>query len=142
MIQNTFKASHNIRYQDQIFKIQSRIIRDIANSGRSCVIVGRLSNHILNPRPNCFNVFVSANYDYRAKSLQDKYNYDKETALHLIKKEDIARANYCEHVTGSLWGLSRHFTMTIDSSVYGVEKASQSVLEAIQVWKKTNQYIS
>ncbi len=142
MIQNTFKASHNIRYQDQIFKIQSRIIRDIANSGRSCVIVGRLSNHILNPRPNCFNVFVSANYDYRAKSLQDKYNYDKETALHLIKKEDIARANYCEHFTGSLWGLSRHFTMTIDSSVYGVEKASQIVLEAIQVWKKTNQYIS
>lgn len=136
MIQNTFSASYNIRNQEQIFKVQSRVIRDIANAGRSCVIVGRLSNHILNPRPNCFNLFVSADYSYRAKTLQAKYGYEEAAAIRLIKKEDIARANYCEHFTGSPWGLSRHFTMTIDSSVYGIDTASKLVLEAIDAWKK------
>lgn len=140
LFKNTFRASKNIRYQDEIFKVQSRVIRDIANKGESCVIVGRLSNHVLNPRPNCFNLFVSADYEYRARYLQKEYGYDKSTALHLVKKEDVARASYCKHFTGSPWGLSRHFTMTIDSSVYGITTATKLVLEAIDAWKEKTNY--
>lgn len=136
MIQNmyhhTFAAIRTIRRQDEIFKVQSRIIRQIANSGKSAVIVGRLGNHILHPRPNCFHLFVSGDYAFRAQYLQQFYGYTKENAIRLIKKEDLARADYCKHFTGSPWGLSRHFTMTIDSSVYGFDKATELVMDAIK----------
>lgn len=136
LYKNTFSASRNVRMQDEIFKIQSRVIREIANKGESCVIVGRLSNHVLNPRPNCFNLFVSGDYDFRANYLVQEYGYEKSKALQLIKREDVARANYCKHFTGSPWGLSRHFTMTIDSSVYGLTASTRLVLEAFEEWKK------
>lgn len=133
---NSFSASRNVRIQDNIFKAQSRAIREIANKGESCVIVGRLANHVLNPRPNCFNVFVSGNYEFRADYLQKRYGYDGAKAMQLIRREDLARARYCKHFTGCPWGLSRHFTMTIDCSEYGITASTKIVLDSINSWKE------
>ena len=133
---NTFRASRNVRMQSELFKLESRTMRDIANRPDSCVIVAPLVNHILSPHPNCFHVFVSGSYEFRANYLMKEYGYTKAKAMHIVRREDLARNAYCMHFTGSPWGLSRHFTMTVDSSIYGVDAATELVMESFKTWQQ------
>ncbi len=130
----SFAASNNISKQDAIFKAQSQIIKDFA-SKESCVIVGRLSSYVLGDRPNCFHVFVSGDYEFRADRVMEKSGMDRKKALDLVKKEDQARAAYCHHFTGAPWGIARHYALSVDSSKYGIEDSTQIILDAIDKYR-------
>ena len=56
---------------DNVFRIQSQIIRSIAEKG-SCVIVGRCGDYILRDDPDLVKVFIHAGMDFRAKRIMEK----------------------------------------------------------------------
>ena len=120
---------------DEIFDAQKKVIRNIANK-ESCVIVGRLGAYVLKNRPNTFNVFISADREYRAENLARLRNEDKETIMEDLEWEDNLRKSYCLHFTGTPWGLARHYHLCIDSSVYGKDQSFELIREAIEGFNK------
>ena len=57
---------------DKIYIAQAKIIRELAEKN-SCVIVGRCADYILRERNDVFNVFVHADYEYRARHVLEAY---------------------------------------------------------------------
>lgn len=120
---------------DTLFLTQSKVIRDITQQ-ESCVIVGRCADFILQKHPNCFNVFVHADKQYRINGISKEFNCNQHEALKQIEHKDRERTNYCLHYTGKIWGKADNYHLSIDSSVFGTEKAAELIIEALQAKKQ------
>ena len=116
--------------EDAIFEAQSRIIRELA-AKESCVIVGRLGAFILKDRPNAFHLFLSASDDFRLANLFP-HGGERDKLIDMIHREDDLRAAYCRHFTGRPWGVSRHYSMCLDTSVYGLKGSLELIEQALE----------
>ncbi|WP_244963565.1 cytidylate kinase family protein [Oceanidesulfovibrio marinus] len=116
---------------DVLFLVQSKIIREICNR-EPCVIVGRCANFVLKDNPNCFNVFIHANKEYRRSKLIGEYGVVPENAMQELERSDRERANYCSKYTGSHWQDLTNYHMSIDSSLYTTEQVAQKIIDALQ----------
>ena len=114
-----------------LFLVQSKIIRDITDKG-PCVIVGRCANFILKDNPNCFNVFVHADEEFRKSKIINEYGVDASISSKELKKLDRERANYCREYTGADWRDSTNYDVAINSSVYeSEEEIADRIIETI-----------
>ena len=68
---NSILSGNNISLQDEIYFSQVKAIRELADRG-ACVIIGRCADHILKEYPNCFNIFIHADLDFRIKHLMEE----------------------------------------------------------------------
>ncbi|MCF0228963.1 MAG: cytidylate kinase family protein [Parasporobacterium sp.] len=128
----SYAASHNISKQDAIFAAQSKVLRELA-SKESCVIVGRLGAYVLKGRPNTFNVFISADSNFRAEQISQKFHVSRRKAKELVRREDTARASYCHHFTNAPWGLATHYNLALDSSIYGLDSSVDLIMNALEI---------
>ncbi len=106
--------------QDQLYVVQSDIIRDIAEKG-NCVIVGRCADAILQDRTDTMNVFIIADTkDKVIRAAEENYfpNGDIEKQL---KKRDKARANHYKYYTEQEWGVAKNYDLVLNSSEFGVD---------------------
>ncbi|MCD7710088.1 MAG: cytidylate kinase family protein [Porphyromonadaceae bacterium] len=117
--------------QTKMFKIQSRIILDIAAKG-PCVIVGRLANFILQGKARCFNIFVYADESYCKRRIITEYGVPESEAEAVMHRIDRERSEHCLHYTGNRWGDYRHYHLMVDSSLLGDEAAAEIIYTAIQ----------
>jgi len=102
---------------DVLFLVQSKIIRDIAAKG-PCVIVGRCASFVLKDNPNCFNVFIHADEEFRKSKMVNEYGVDVPIPSKELEKMDRERANYCLEYTGENWRDSTNYHITINSALY------------------------
>lgn len=79
--------------QDEIFEVQTNIIRDIAKK-ESCIIVGRCAGSILKDYARCLNIYIYSPYESRLKNCTDGLKMDYKIAKKMIKEVDKARENY------------------------------------------------
>lgn len=106
---------------DFLWNIQCSVILQLAEKG-PCVIVGRNADYILKDRPDCLNVFIHANIDYRADRIVRLYGEsEKSPEARLQEKDKRRRVNY-QHYTGQTWGMAQNYNISLDSSVIGLEK--------------------
>ncbi|OIQ50108.1 Cytidylate kinase [Pseudodesulfovibrio hydrargyri] len=105
---------------DVLFLVQSKIIREIAAKG-PCVIVGRCANFVLKDNPNCFNVFIHADEEFRKAKMVNEYGVDASISNKELEKMDRERANYCLEYTGENWRDSTNYHIAINSAAYGNE---------------------
>lgn len=122
----SYAAEENLAKQDTVFLNQQRIIREFA-AKESCVIVGRLGSYALKNRENACHIFISASIEARAKNLSEKLGMPIKVATKLVKNEDHARKQYCEHFTGSHWGLAWHYGITLDTTDIAVEDSVELI---------------
>lgn len=112
-----------ISMQQEVFYVQSNIIRDLANK-ESCIIVGRCADSILRDMPRCLNVYVYAPYEARLKNCTELLGMDEKTAGRMIREVDkareIYRLRYCDGVKTVL----DHRDLMIDSSKFGPERTA------------------
>lgn len=54
--------------QDEIFKSEGKVIRDLASKG-NCVIIGRCADYVLKDRPNTMKIFLHAPENYRKERI-------------------------------------------------------------------------
>jgi uncharacterized membrane protein YczE/cytidylate kinase len=129
--QNYAYVDNQLPPADVLFMVQSKIIRDICAKG-ACVIVGRCANFILKDDPNCFNVFIHANKEYRKTKINEKYKATPPCTDKDLEISDKNRANYCLHYTKKDWRDATNYHVTLDASSYGSEKAAQKVIELLK----------
>ncbi len=115
--------------QDEIFSVQSNIIRDIAQR-ESCIIVGRCAAYVLRDHPRCLNVFIYSPYERRLRNCIDALQMDIKEAKKMIKEVDRARENYRHRYCPDLKNAYDGYDLMIDSSRFGIEKSAE-ILAAI-----------
>ena len=107
--------------QDQLWTIQSKIIREIAEK-ESCVIVGRCADTILEDTADLLKVFIHADFDARAKRIVDKYGQTEVPTEKRLREKDKRRALYYQLYTDKTWGAVENYDIILNSSSIGIDK--------------------
>ena len=111
--------------QDEIFMIQSNIIRDLAKK-HSCIIVGRCAESVLKCFDNVLNVYVYAPYEKRFENCTKLLEMDEATAKKMLVKIDASRAAYRKKYTGETDNFSNRQVM-LDSGYFGIDGAARLI---------------
>lgn len=117
--------------QDEIFLVQSNIIRDIAQR-ESCIIVGRCAGYILRDHPRCLNVFIYSPYEQRLKNCIEALQMDLKVAKKMIKEVDRARENYRQRYCTDVKNVYDGYDLMIDSSRFGIEKSAKILADIVR----------
>ena len=112
----------------KVFLAQFETIKKIAEQ-ESCVIVGRCADYALAEHPDCINVFIKADMDYRIKMISKRANLTESKAKDMIIKQDKQRASYYNYYTSKKWGDSKSYDLCLDSGKLGLDGCVEMILK-------------
>ena len=140
LVMDTYSMNHystapflDMPLNQKVFLAQYEAIQKIAGR-ESCVIVGRCADYALADNKDCFSVFVHADLDWRIKRIAGKYNKTPKEAKDMITKTDKSRASYYNYYTNKKWGAAAGYSLSVDSSVLGIEGAAQAIINTIHIF--------
>ncbi len=119
---------------EKLFAAQTNILRQIAASDESCVIMGRCADYILYGYPNTFRVFIHAPTDYRIKHLIRTQNVSEGQARADLERTDLGRSRHYFQFSGREWGNTKYYNLAVDSSELGIDGSVKLINEAIRLW--------
>lgn len=119
---------------EKLFAAQARILRRIAASEESCVIMGRCSNYILYEDPNCFRIFIHAPVKARVARLARQQELSPERAAAEVERTDLGRARYYQRFADREWGNTKYYNLAVDSAEFGIDGSVDLICEAVQLW--------
>ena len=122
-----FGESSGYVNDDMLFRIQSEVIRNIAQKG-DAIIVGRCADYILRDLP-CLDVFVCAPMEYRISRLVELEGLTTEEAEELMRRKDRTREAYYNFYTFGTWGVASNYDLCIDSSILGIEGTADCIID-------------
>jgi cytidylate kinase len=113
--------SNHYLNNETLFKIQSDVIRDLAEKG-SCLFVGRCADYVLKEYPRCLNVFISADMNDRINRVAKIQDLPAEKARDFIEKADKQRAGYYNYFSNKVWGAAESYHLCVNSSFLGIDE--------------------
>lgn len=122
-----FGSADNYMSDNQLFVIQSNVIRSLADKGPA-IFIGRCSDYILRDR-KCLDVFVTATDEVRIKRIAERMNITPEQADSLMRKKDRTREIYYNYYTFGNWGVASNYDLCVDSSVLGIEGTADMIID-------------
>ena len=122
-----FGSADNYMSDNQLFVIQSNVIRSLADKG-TAIFIGRCSDYILRDR-KCLDVFVTATDEVRIKRIAERMNITPEQADSLMRKKDRTRETYYNYYTFGNWGVASNYDLCVDSSVLGIEGTADMIID-------------
>lgn len=122
-----FGSADNYMSDNQLFVIQSNVIRSLADKGPA-IFIGRCSDYILRDR-KCLDVFVTATDEVRIKRIAERMNITPEQADSLMRKKDRTRETYYDYYTFGNWGVASNYDLCVDSSVLGIEGTADMIID-------------
>ena len=122
-----FSSADNYMSDNQLFVIQSNVIRSLADKGPA-IFIGRCSDYILRDR-KCLDVFVTATDEVRIKRIAERMNITPEQADSLMRKKDRTRETYYNYYTFGNWGVASNYDLCVDSSVLGIEGTADMIID-------------
>lgn len=117
---------------DNIFKIQSDVIKKLANEN-SCVIVGRCADYILRNYPNLIKVFIHADKDFRKDRLTNVLKMTPKEADTSMVKTDKNRANYYNFYTNNVWGSVENYHISLNSGAIGLDNSVEVLKQFVKI---------
>ena len=137
LLYSLYTMGNNLPLGDQVFILQSRIIKQLADEG-PCVIVGRCGDYVLRDRKDVLRVFVYAPKEWRLaygkenNMLQAK---DEKGIKDEIDKTDRNRAAYYNYYTQNRWGDAHNYDLAINAAL-GHDACVQMILAAAEAKEK------
>lgn len=122
-----FGSADNYMSDNQLFVIQSNVIRSLAGKGPA-IFIGRCSDYILRDR-KCLDVFVTATDEVRIKRIAERMNITPEQADSIMRKKDRTRETYYNYYTFGNWGVASNYDLCVDSSVLGIEGTADMIID-------------
>ena len=83
----------NLPLNDQVYTMQSKIIRHLANYD-ACIIVSGCADYILEDYDNVLKVFIHAPLESRIKRVKNEYKEVHDDYKKYVIKKDKTRSNY------------------------------------------------
>jgi cytidylate kinase len=127
-----FSAMGDLPVNDKLYLLQHKIIKEIAEK-ESCVIVGRCADYVLRDNPNCINVFIYADMEYRKREAVKRHGIDESRAEHIINKTDKSRANYYSFYSGQKWGMAENYDLCVNAAKLGEEKIVELIISYLNM---------
>ena len=118
----------NVLSNDALFKIQSDVIRDLAEH-ESCIFVGRCADYILREHPRRVDIFISADDSDRVRRICTRTGCTAEEARTRMERGDAQRADYYNYYSSRTWGEAATYHLCVNSSVLGDEGTADFILE-------------
>ena len=122
---------NGLSINDHIWNAQRKIILELAD-GEPCVIVGRCADYILKDRDDCFNVFIHADEDFKAKRIVDVYGETTEKPEKRLRDKDKKRAANYRYYTDRVWGECKNYDLALNSGVIGIEKCVDIIADLVK----------
>ena len=122
-----FGSADNYMSDNQLFVIQSNVIRSLADKGPA-IFIGRCSDYTLRDR-KCLDVFVTATDEVRIKRIAERMNITPEQADSLMRKKDRTRETYYNYYTFGNWGVASYYDLFVDFSVLGIEGTADMIID-------------
>ena len=122
------------RLNMQIASAQFDTIRRLASEG-DAVFVGRCADYVLRNRSDLVRVFITADYDYRVKSMMERKNLREDQAKKLVKTVDKDRGSYYRYYTDQSWGDVNCYDLCVNVAKVGVEGAVQTITAYVKAMK-------
>lgn len=115
---------------DILYAAQREILIDAVKKG-PCVIVGRNADYIFKDYKERINVYIYICGNMKEKIARISKLYDKteEEAKKLIHDIDKRRSVNYKYYTERQWGLSKNYTISLNSSEIGYEKCIDIIEE-------------
>lgn len=130
VVANALGSNDSYLSNDALFKVQSDIIRDLAEQG-PCIFIGRCADYILRDNPRCINFFFTANEEDRVARMASEKNISAEQAAELIEKTDRRRAAYYNYYSGKAWGAAEGYDLCVNTSYLGHEGTAEMLIQYI-----------
>ena len=112
---------------DQLFLIQSKTIKKIADQG-SCVLIGRCADYVLRDNPNVISIFIHAPLEARVHRAVNVYEVPADKAEDICLKNDKTRANFYNYYSDKKWGMCRTYDLALDSAMLGISGCVDQII--------------
>jgi cytidylate kinase len=107
-------------------------MRNLAEEGKSFVIVGRCSEEVLKNYEGIITIFVLGDKDDKIKRTQRlNDNVSVDEAERIIMQQDKTRKAYHNYFCKGKWGDSRNYELSINSSKLGHDGTADFIAEYI-----------
>jgi len=124
--------SINLLTDKIVHSTQSEVISQVAQH-TSVVVIGRGGFYLLKQHPRHLSIFLHANISFRQQRVQKLYNLSGQQALQLMESVDRVRAQYLRALTGQHWTNALEYNLSLDTSVFGLDKSEDIIIEAVKV---------
>ena len=121
-------AAGTLTTEDFLWAMQCKVILGLAEQG-PCVIVGRCADYILRERTDCLHTFIHADTAFRTERIVRLYGESEKTPEKRLEEKDKQRRAYYKHYTGNNWGMYSNYDLSLNTSVVGIERAAQIIVE-------------
>jgi len=127
---NLFSPLYEVPVSDQVFLLQSQIIRKLEQEG-PCIIIGRCSDMIVE---DGLAVFICSSLKKRVERLQKMEPEENAKKLEArIREIDDKRRDYYQYYSGNAWGSPRNYDMCLNSGKLGIGRCVEIVAEC---WRR------
>ncbi len=116
--------------EGNLFSYQAKVIKELAE--KSCIIIGRCADFVLEDRENTLRLFIWADKEHRIKNTMEICGFERKEAEKQIEKINRERSSYYKAHTGHEWDNARNYDLCINTSKHGLEKSSQIILDYIR----------
>lgn len=91
-------SAFSLPLNDQVFVMQSKIIRHLANHD-SCIIVNGCADYILEDYDDVLSIFIHAPLESRIRRVKEDYQEVHDDYKKYVTKRDKGRSNYYNYYT-------------------------------------------
>lgn len=112
---------------DNLFNIQAKIIRDLADK-HNCIIIGRCADHVLRNNDKVIRLFFYADEETSIRNVVDIYGVSPKVAKTKIESIDKSRASYYKYYTGKAWDDVNNYDLCINTTKLGFDKSVDAVI--------------
>lgn len=132
VLMNRSVRGYSTSLEEAVAEMQFKMIRKIAASGESFVLIGRCGETVLSKYDCLIRLFVLGDMDSRVARIMKRKRVSRKEAQKLIKTTDKRRKAYHNYYSDGKWGDSRTYDLTINSSRLGVEGTAEFLEEYIR----------
>lgn len=116
-----------------LFEYQSKVLRDIYNSGEPFIVVGRAGSFILDEFPRVVKVSVTASEQYCVENIMDRNCISESEAKKLIARTNKYRYEFFKYFTGKEWGNPLNYDLCLNSSSMGIENCVELIVHSAKL---------
>ena len=120
-------SAFSLPLNDQVFVMQSKIIRHLANHD-SCIIVNGCADYILEDYDDVLSIFIHAPLESRIRRVKEDYQEVHDDYKKYVTKRGKGRSNYYNYYTTKKWGHLKNFDLTINSDL-GIDEVATIIAD-------------
>lgn len=121
----------------KLLREQRKIIEEIAESNKNCIIVGRNADVLLQDK-NPLNLFICADMEAKIKRCQERANPDENMTYKqiksMIKRIDKNRARTRFLIADGAWGDRKSYNLIINTTNWDIDELAVAIAEYVKRW--------